>query len=307
MTTSSPRQTVSYLMRRFGEVGIQPQTRYGQNFLIDINLIDLLVQSANLRPTDIVLEVGTGTGSLTANLAARVAGVLTVEIDPHLFALASETLIDLPNVTMLQVDALKNKNRLHPELLAALEELRTRYSPGPLKLVANLPYNIATPLISNLLDLPVPPESMTVTIQKELAERIAARPRTKDYSALSFWIQSQCDVEIKRIMAPTVFWPRPKVESAIIQITFNPELRSRICDLSYWHAFLRAMFFHRRKFLRSELLSAFKGRLSKPEVDAILVEMGFATETRAEELDVAAMLRLCDRMRSQFPDWKLPG
>lgn len=148
---------------------------------------------------------------------------------------------------------------------------------------------------------------MTVTIQKELAERIAARPRTKDYSALSFWIQSQCDVEIKRIMAPTVFWPRPKVESAIIQITFNPELRSRICDLSYWHAFLRAMFFHRRKFLRSELLSAFKGRLSKPEVDAILVEMGFATETRAEELDVAAMLRLCDRMRSQFPDWKLPG
>lgn len=131
MTTSSPRQTVSYLMRRFGEVGIQPQTRYGQNFLIDINLIDLLVQSANLRPTDIVLEVGTGTGSLTANLAARVAGVLTVEIDPHLFALASETLIDLPNVTMLQVDALKNKNRLHPELLAASRRTPHSLLAGP--------------------------------------------------------------------------------------------------------------------------------------------------------------------------------
>jgi 16S rRNA (adenine1518-N6/adenine1519-N6)-dimethyltransferase len=232
---------------------------------------------------------------------------LTVEIDPHLYALASETLIDLPNVTMLQVDALKNKNRLHPVLLAMLDEIRACYAPGALKLVANLPYNIATPLISNLLDLSDPPESMTVTIQKELAERITARPRTKDYSALSLWIQSQCDVEIKRIMAPTVFWPRPKVESAIIQITYNRELRSRIGDLDYWHAFLRAMFFHRRKFLRSELLSAFKGRLGKPELDAILAEMSFAPETRAEELDVAAMLRLCDRMRSQFPDWKLPG
>ena len=254
------RQTASYLMRRFREIGIEPQTRYGQNFLIDLNLIDVLVQAARIQPTDIVLEVGTGTGSLTAILASQAAAVITVEIDQHLYALASETLIDLPNVTMVHFDALKNKNRLHPELLSTLDDVRARHPGSDLKLVANLPYNIATPLMSNLLNLPVPPASMTVTIQRELAERITAAPRTKDYSALSVWVQSQCDVEICRIMAPTVFWPRPKVESAILNVRLNAEKRARIPDRAYFQSFVRAMFFHRRKFLRSELLSCYKGR-----------------------------------------------
>lgn len=297
----SGRHTVSYLTQRFNEIGIRPQTRYGQNFLIDINLLNVLLKSAKISPDDLVLEVGTGTGSLTAMIAQRAAQVLTVEIDPHLFALASETLIDLPNVRMLQVDVLKNKNRLQPELLTTLDELRQDgTSIRPLKLVANLPYNIATPLISNLLQLPVPPVSMTVTIQKELAERLTAVPRTKDYSSLSVWVQSQCDVTIERIMAPSVFWPQPKVESAIIHIEYNQAKRDRIPDLNYFHLFARAMFFHRRKFLRAELLSAFKHRLDKQGVDAILAEFGFARETRAEELDVETLIRLCERMRQQF-------
>ena len=110
---------------------------------------------------------------------------------------------------------------------------------------------------------------MTATIQKELAERIAARPGSKDYGALSIWMQSQCRVEILRMLPPAVFWPRPKVSSAFVQITLDEALRRRIPDRKFFHDFVRAMFCHRRKFLRSELLSVVKGRLGKPEVDAI--------------------------------------
>ncbi len=136
-----------------------------------------------------------------------------------------------------------------------------------LKLVANLPYNIATPILSNLLMLEPPPHSMTATIQKELAERIAARPGSKDYGALSIWIQAQCRVEILRLLPPEAFWPRPKVSSAFLQITVDGRLRGRIPDRKFFHDFVRAMFCHRRKFLRSELLSVVKGRMGKPEVE----------------------------------------
>ena len=114
---------------------------------------------------------------------------------------------------------------------------------------------------------------MTVTIQKELAERITARPGSKDYGALSIWVQAQCRVEILRILPPEAFWPRPKVSSAFLQITLDEALRRRIPDRKFFHEFVRAMFCHRRKFLRSELLTVVKGRLGKPEVDAILAQL----------------------------------
>src|SRR3982751_3314268 len=221
-------QTKTFLLERFREMGIRPDTRHGQNFLIDLNLVELIISAADLTSDDVVLEVGTGTGSLTAMMAAQVAAVVTVEIDAHLFELASEQLIDLPNVTMLRLDALHNKNTIDDRVIDAIGE---QLSPAPnrkFKLVANLPYNIATPLLSNLLLARHVPNSMTVTIQKELAERITALPSTKDYSALSVWIQSQCDAEIIRLMPPSVFWPQPKVSSAILQITVNPERRARI-------------------------------------------------------------------------------
>ncbi len=219
------RQTTSFLKRRLEDAGVRPDKRHGQNFLIDLNLLQLLVNAAQLGPQDVVLEVGTGTGSLTALMAQQAAAVVTVELSAELHQLASEELVEFDNVVMLRQDALKNKNRFHPAVLAALREQLDREPQRRFKLVANLPYSIATPVISNLLTTDITPVSMTVTIQKELADRITARPGTKDYSALSIWIQSQCRAEVLRILPPSVFWPRPQVHSAIIQVVPDSVLR----------------------------------------------------------------------------------
>ncbi len=294
------RQTASYLMRRFEEVGLQPDKRRGQNFLVDLNLLNLLAATCQPGPRDVVLEVGTGMGSLTSILAPLVGHMVTVEIDQHLQQLAWEELAELDNITLLKMDALRNKNNLHPDVLAAVQRQLAAIDGARFKLVANLPYNIATPVISNLLSTPITPHSMTVTIQKELADRITAPPGCKDYSALSIWVQSQCDAEIVRVMAPSVFWPRPKVHSAILHIVVNPTKREQIPDREFFHTFVRSMFFHRRKFLRSVLLAAFKKRLSKPEVDAIMEDQGLGPQSRAETLDVDEMLALCEAVRTHL-------
>jgi 16S rRNA (adenine1518-N6/adenine1519-N6)-dimethyltransferase len=294
-------QTQSFLIRRFADVGIQPNTKRGQNFLIDQNLLRLLVESAQLEAHDVVLEVGTGTGSLTAMMAPLAAAVVSVEIDPQVHQLASEELIDFDNVRLLVQDALRNKNNLAPDVI---DVLRRELAVGPerrLKLVANLPYAIATPVISNLLAGELVPASMTVTIQKELADRMMAHPSTKDYSALSVWMQSQCRIELVRVMPPSVFWPRPKVQSAILHVVVDGKLRERVPDLAFFHEFVRSMFFHRRKFLRSELASAFKGQLTKTDADEIMHAIALGPTTRAEELDVDTMLRLCETVRARLP------
>ena len=298
----SKRQTQSFLRKRFAEIGIQPRAKLGQNFLIDLNLQHALVDAADLQPNDVVLEVGTGTGSLTALMAPRAASVVTVEVDADLHALAGEELSEFDNVRMLQFDVLKNKNQLAPALLETLKAELDAEPGRVLKLAANLPYHVATPLMSNLLMLDWPPRQMTVTIQKELADRLVARPRTKDYSSLSVWMQSQCRTEILRVMAPSVFWPRPKVTSAIVQVTLDDKRRARIPDRTYFHQFVRSMFFHRRKFLRSELLSAYKKRVDKPQVDAVMEQMELIPTARAEELSVSQILDLCQRMRAVVGD-----
>ena len=295
----TPRQTRGFLMSRLKEAGVQPNRRHGQNFLIDLNLQQLLIRSAELEPTDVVLEVGGGTGSLTALLAEEAAAVISVEMDRNLAQLAAETLLDVKNVTLLAVDALKNKNHMNPVVLEAVEKKMAEIPGSSLKLVANLPYNIATPVISNLLTTPIVPREMVVTIQKELADRTLARPSTKDYSALSIWIQSQCRVEMVRTLAPTVFWPRPKVWSAILRITLDDEARARIPDIEYFHQFVRSMFFHRRKFLRSVVRSAYKGRLSKDDVDSVLVQLRLGPDARAEQLDLETLQRLCEALRTK--------
>jgi 16S rRNA (adenine1518-N6/adenine1519-N6)-dimethyltransferase len=294
---SSPRQTLSYLQDKFRRAGLLPQIRFGQNFLIDLNLIDLIMRTADLTAKDVVLEVGTGMGSLTTRMALFAGSVITVEIDPMLAKLAQQELAPFGNVTMLQRDALRNKNNLHDDVLQAVRD-KMRDVPGcRFKLVANLPYNVATPIISNLLLTEPLVDKMVVTIQKELAERIAAKPKTKDYSALSIWIQSQCDVEIVRTMPPDVFWPRPKVDSAILSITPNALLRSRIADLEYFHETVRALFFHRRKFLRGVVISAMKDKLSKEKVDQILAEAKLEGNSRAEELTIEQIIDLTERLR----------
>ncbi|HEX3871114.1 MAG TPA: 16S rRNA (adenine(1518)-N(6)/adenine(1519)-N(6))-dimethyltransferase RsmA [Pirellulales bacterium] len=283
-------------MRRLAEVGIHPKPRHGQNFLVDLNLLRLLADSAQLTADDVVLEVGTGTGSLTGIMAPRVAKVVSVELDSQMHVLASEELIDQQNVILIQQDALKNKNHMNPDVLDAVRRELAVDPARRFKLVANLPYNIATPILSNLLAEEPVPVSMTVTIQKELADRITAAPRTKDYGALSVWVQSQCETELIRILSPTVFWPRPKVHSAIIQLRFDPERRKSIADLEFFHSTVRALFFHRRKFLRGVVLSAFKGQLTKADVDHVLGSLQFEPSTRAEELDVSTIVALCNAL-----------
>jgi len=294
------RQSVSYLTRRFKEVGLRPDKRRGQNFLIDLNLIQLLANSAEVSDRDVVLEVGTGTGSLTGLLAPLAAVVVTVEIDSHLCQLASEELVDYDNVEMLHQDALKNKNNFDPRVLDAVQQHLDAAPERQFKLVSNLPYSVATPIIANLLSGDVTPTSMTVTIQKELADRILAGPGTKNYGALSIWMQSQCRVSLVRILPPNVFWPRPKVDSAIIHIEVDSSLRDRIEDLNFFHQFVRSMFFHRRKFLRSVLISAMKGDLDKPAVDEIMDELGLAADSRAEQLDVERMLELSRAVQARL-------
>jgi 16S rRNA (adenine1518-N6/adenine1519-N6)-dimethyltransferase len=295
------RQTVSFLLQRFQDAGIRPDTRHGQNFLIDLNLVQVLVDAAQLDRRDVVLEVGTGTGSLTAMLAQRAAAVVSVEISAELHQLAQEEMVDYDNVTLLHRDALKNKNRLDPVVLAQVASAMAGDPTRRLKLVANLPYNIATPVISNLLSTDITPCLMAVTIQKELADRITARPSTKDYSALSVWVQSQCDAEIVRVLPPTVFWPRPKVHSAIIRVVPQPAKRAQIPQLEFFHTFVRSLFLHRRKFLRSGLISAYKRELGKDMIDSVLTKLSLGTQARAEELDVSQLLELCEAVRAALP------
>lgn len=298
MDVNAPvRQTASFLRRRFEVAGVRPRTRYGQCFLIDLNLLDILVDAADLGPDDVVLEVGTGTGSLTQLMAPRVAAVVTVEIDRQLFQLASEELFALENVAMLRLDALQNKNRLNPAVLDAVFERLESVPNRRLKLVANLPYNVATPIISNLLGLDRAPHSMVVTVQKEVANRLTARPGTKDYGALSIWVQSQCTAEVVRTMPPTAFWPRPKVESAIVRLVLDPARRRQIPDRAFFHDFVRALFRHRRKLLRSGLLGFFQGKLDKRQVDTVLESVGLSLQARAEQLDVDRALRLCFKLK----------
>jgi 16S rRNA (adenine1518-N6/adenine1519-N6)-dimethyltransferase len=298
MSTSN-RQTISYLNRRFRQVGLEPNKRHGQNFLIDLNLVRMIADTGDIQPSDAILEIGTGTGSLTAMMAEKAGFVVTVEIDEHLHQLAKEELEPFRNVLMLRQDALRNKNNLSPTVLAPIHDWLNDAPGRGFKLVANLPYNVATPIISNLLMLEVPPTLISVTIQKELGERMMAKPSTKDYSALSIWVQALCDVSIVRVLPPNVFWPAPKVDSAIMRIQPIPEKRAAIPDLAFFHSFTRSLFFHRRKFLRSVLISAFKEQLNKTQVDAVLAEVPFYTATtRAEELSVAQIQELSEKFRS---------
>lgn len=301
---TAAHHTKTYLLKLFKELGISPTTKLGQNFLVDPNLQHFIVDAAEVGPDDVVLEVGTGTGGLTTLLADRAAAVVSVEVDRHLYELASEHLFERENVTLLLQDALRNKNNMDPRVLDAVRE-RLAATRGPFKLVANLPYNIATPVISNLLDSDPHPASMTVTIQKELAERIVAVPKTKDYGALSVWVQCQADARIIRVLSASVFWPRPKIESAIVRIDVDEARRTDIPNRRYFHQFVKAMFLHRRKFLRANLVSAMKRHLSKEQVDEILAESRLIGNVRTEELDVPALLLLCERTRAAAPDWRL--
>jgi 16S rRNA (adenine1518-N6/adenine1519-N6)-dimethyltransferase len=199
-----------------------------------------------------------------------------------------------PGVVLLHADILKNKNRLNPEVLAALDELRRQHSDSQLKLVANLPYVVATPVIANFLCSELPLERFVVTVQWEIAERLLAHPGTRDYGALSVLVQSLANVELIRKLSPKVFWPRPRVESAIIRIFPQPAKRSAIPDVLRFRNFLRDLYTQRRKNLRAALAGLPSGRRPREEVDRKLAELGLDGKSRAEELTVQQHQRLCE-------------
>ena len=195
-THPAPRQTQTYLRDLFQCNRLHPKSKLGQNFLIDLNLVEFIVRSAELTRADLVLEIGSGTGSLTAMLAEQAGSVLTVEIDPAFFELAKETVHGHDNVRVINADALKNKNTMNPDVLTNLDEMKEKYKPQRLKLISNLPYAVATPVISNLLMARQDIERMVVTVQWEIAEKIIATPSTKGYGALAVMMQSLADTEV---------------------------------------------------------------------------------------------------------------
>ncbi|QDV21501.1 Ribosomal RNA adenine dimethylase [Gimesia panareensis] len=295
------RQTRSYLMQLFERHGFNPRSDLGQNFLIDLNIIEYVVEQGRIQPTDIVLEVGTGTGGMTTFMAQKARHVISVEYDRNMHTLASEATQNYDNVTLLNCDALKNKNRLNPTVLDEIDR-QLKANPGSqLKLVANLPYNVATPIISNLVASDLPWSRMVVTIQYELGLKMSCKPSTSNYGALSVWLQSQCFVKLLKKVGPTVFWPRPKVDSAIVQLTPNPPMKQKIGDRVFFQDFLRRVFQHRRKLMRSTLVGMYSKQLSKAEVDEILQAQGYDREkTRAEELSVPQMIELGNAFQEQI-------
>ena len=288
---TSPRQTLRYLRNLLESRGLRAKNKLGQSFLIDLNILELLVRNAHLTRDDVVLEVGSGTGSLTARLASAAGRVFGVELDQGFYQLACENTAEFDNVTLICGDILANKNRLNPDVVKRLEQLLEETG-GRLKLVSNLPYVVATPVITNALLSDLPFELMVVTIQWEVAERLVAVPGTKDFGSLTILVQSLADASIIRRIPPQAFWPRPKVDSAIVVIRPSPEKRRQIRDLAGFHRFIRNLYLHRRKNLRRALKAAIGRSIGKAELDAVLNQHGFDPLGRAEQLTVADHYRL---------------
>lgn len=302
------RQTTAYLKKLFAQVGFTIDARRGQNFLVDLNLLDVLERAAGITPADVVLEVGTGTGALTERLARAAGRVVTCEIDPRLAQLARERLLQIDDiraddsggdpfgrVALVEGDVLESKHRFAPAVLAAIEEACTQTPAGRFRLVANLPYCVATPIISNLLATPRPFDTATVTVQREMGERMTATAGSHAYNALSVWVGAQCRGEIVRILPPSVFWPRPKIESAIVHLELEPARRAKIMDLGRFHDFVRDVFCHRRKLLRGVLVRMAGGKQnagSRDTVARVYETMGFDESVRAEEISPDVFVRL---------------
>jgi len=297
------RQTTAYLKKLFAQVGFTIDARRGQNFLVDLNLLDLLERSAGITPVDVVLEVGTGTGGLTERLARAAGRVVSCEIDPRLAQLARERLLAgddadggiVGRVELVEGDVLASKHRFAPAVLAAVEQACSLQPAGRFRLVANLPYCVATPVISNLLAGPRPFDTATVTVQREMGERMTASAGSHAYNALSVWVGAQCRGEVVRILPPSVFWPRPRIESAIVHLELDPARRAQIMDLGRFHDFVRDVFCHRRKLLRGVLVQLAGGKQnahSRDTVARVYESMGFDESVRAEEIAPDAFVRL---------------
>ena len=267
-----PAQTLTEIRSLLADAGLAPLHRFGQNFLIDLNLMRKLVAAADVRAEDVVLEVGPGTGSLTESLLECGARVVAVEIDRGLAALLRERLGENSRLTLVQADILSSKHQINPLVMKLLNETQPREG-GTRKLVANLPFQVATPLLIDLLRAATPIGQLTCTIQKEVGERLAADPRTDAYGPASVICQSLAEIELIAIMPPTAFWPRPKVESLMLTLRPLPADQVDVVDVDDFVDFVHQGFNQRRKMLRRmvrewkmlDVLAAFKRAGISPE------------------------------------------
>jgi 16S rRNA (adenine1518-N6/adenine1519-N6)-dimethyltransferase len=243
-------QTKQDIERLLAIAGTKPKHRLGQNFLIDLNLMRFLVEAAHVHSPDVVLEVGCGTGSLTEELTSRAGYVVGVECDPILFQITQKRLAQSGNLTLLMTDVLESKNTICVPVVEALQKARGEHS-GHLILAANLPYNVASSVMANLITGPLAADRMTVTVQKEVADRMAALPGHEDYGPLSILMSATGQVHFLKKLPPTVFWPRPQVESAMVRFERDPQKVAQIHNMDFFQQVIHLLMSHRRKMIKA--------------------------------------------------------
>ena len=261
------------------------QKKFGQNFLIDTHVLEKIISAAGITKNDCVLEIGPGIGTMTQYLAENAGHVVAVEIDRNLIPILKETLADYDNVTVINEDILR----------VDIKTLAEEYNGGkPIKVVANLPYYITTPIIMGLFESGVPIDNITVMVQKEVADRMKEGPGSKDYGALSLAVQYYAEPEIVANVPPNCFIPRPNVGSAVIRLTRHKEMPVEVKDPALMFKIIRASFNQRRKTLQNGLGNASELPYTKEQIAAAIAEMGLTPKIRGEALSLAQFAQLSD-------------
>jgi len=261
------------------------QKKFGQNFLIDTHVLEKIISSAGVSKEDCVLEIGPGIGTMTQYLAENARQVVAVEIDKNLIPILGETLAGYDNVTIINEDILK----------VDIKEIAEKYNNGrPIKVVANLPYYITTPIIMGLFESGVPIDNITVMVQKEVADRMQEGPGSKDYGALSLAVQYYAEPEIVANVPPNCFIPRPNVGSAVIRLTRHKEMPVKVNDAEHMFRIIRASFNQRRKTLQNGLNNSPEIPYSKEKILAAIEQMGLPATVRGEALSLAQFAQLSD-------------
>ncbi len=260
--------------------------KYGQNFLVDNSILDKIVEAADITRDDCILEIGPGIGTMTQRLAEKAGRVVAVEIDKNLMPILAETLADYGNVTVLNEDILK----------VDVGEIARQNGGKPLKVVANLPYYITTPIIMSLLESRAPVRSVTVMVQKEVAERMKVGPGSKEYGALSLAVQYYAKPEIITKAPAACFMPKPKVDSTVVRLSLYEEPPVKVKDESRLFAVIRASFNQRRKTLANGLANAGDLGLNRRQAEEALAAMGLSPQVRGETLTLEQFAELSDRL-----------
>ncbi len=269
------------------------QKKYGQNFLIDTHILEKIVDSADITKDDCILEIGPGIGTMTQYLADRAKQVIAVEIDKKLIPILEETLSDYNNVSIINEDILK----------LDINELATKYNNSkPIKVVANLPYYITTPIIMNLFESKVPLDSITVMVQKEVAMRMKAVAGTKDYGALSLAVAYYSEPEIVTNVPPNCFMPRPKVASTVIRLKKHTNNQIKVENEKLMFDLIRASFNQRRKTLVNSLNNASNLPFNKEKISSALEMLNLSTNIRGEKLSLDLFAKLSDILNKSKQD-----